>query len=471
MNLLEVSTESKLKELKSFIKICSGWLSAPLFLVFWFADIIYAPHYTYEFLFLRVITVCLCLVVHYRIDKADTAIKAEILGIIYVFANSMAISIMIGLTSLGLSPYYAGLNLITTGIVTFIPWSHVALFIVIAVIYTPIFFMCAYSLMIGSDPSQVIVNGFFMIGTIVVSVVIRFFTQKLRNREISIQYKLAKEIESREKTILKKTEEELKLRTLANQFSPQVVEAIHSGRLTINQSIHISEVCALFVDIVDSTKKITILPINAVETVLKQFIEDVTKVMLKYDITIDKFLGDGILGFCNDPVQYPEFVERTVNAAVEILEVIEFNKDLYAGSWQHPLDIRIGISKGFASVGFYGSSYGFRSYTAIGRVINLASRLSDFASPNKIVVSSDIAQLITASDLKIEDLGVHEMKGFQPMRIYQLERHPDSKDYDPNEANICLTCNSVMHIVMDHKGLYDFKCRNCDRENVSPGAC
>src|SRR5690606_16230039 len=147
---------------------------------------------------------------------------------------------------------------------------------------------------------------------------------------------------------------------LSSQFSPQVVEAIKNKKINVSSGVRRAKICAMFIDIVNSTERVTRVDKEKVHNVISQFMDDTIKILLKYDLTIDKFLGDGVLAFSNDPVSYPDFIERTVNAAFEVREKIKDRAEFYENNWLSEFQVKTGIAVGYANVGFYGSERYFR---------------------------------------------------------------------------------------------------------------
>ena len=112
--------------------------------------------------------------------------------------------------------------------------------------------------------------------------------------------------------------------------------------------------------------------------------------LLKYDITVDKFLGDGVLGFSNAPIAHKDYVERVITAATEILHRLEMREEDYSAVWGEKLKVTIGIAVGRANIGFYGSDDSVKSYTALGPVVNLASRLCGHGHPDQIITHQEV---------------------------------------------------------------------------------
>ena len=149
-----------------------------------------------------------------------------------------------------------------------------------------------------------------------------------------------------------------------------------------------------------------------IHQVISKFMEDVMQAMLEFDVTIDKFLGDGVLGFSNNPVAHEDYIERVVDAAFAIRNRIEQHQEFYNKYWQGEFSVRIGIAAGEADVGFYGIEQAFRSYTAIGPVINLASRLSGIGENNQVHVCEAVKKSLTCDQFYFNRV-VAGLKGFE----------------------------------------------------------
>ncbi len=450
------------REIQEFVMICSSFLSLPLYLCFWFADLLYAPNYKWEFLALRSIMIPVCLLVNFSIKRTTTHPQAQIIALLFTFANSFIITIMVFLAEGAMSPYYAGLNLVAAGVMTCIPWSVPFLLTAIVGIYGPFYIGSLLYFDTLYDPSLFGVHSFFNMSTLIIAMVIRYFTEKLREKELNSRMELNNEISSREKIIQEKTAEALKLGMLTKQFSPQVVHAIKHGQLNILKSVHRAHICAIFIDIVNSTDRVIRIDKDDVNKVISMFIDDAMKTLLKYDITIDKFLGDGILAFSNDPIPYDDYVERVLDAALEIRSRIHARKDEYLEYWLNEFQVRIGISIGYANVGFYGGDEYFKSYTAIGRVINLASRICGAAQPNQILIDSDTARVLAESTYQLDSAGQFKLKGFEA-DIFKLHAVMDGSklNYSDSDIELCPQGHGVLHLDTDESGIYVLKCRTC----------
>ena len=461
--LEQLRSEELFREVRTMLSIVCHKMAMPLYMAFWLCDLLYAPQFKWLFLIFRLFILLICNTVYRQIRRDISYEKGLKIALSLQFAMSFFITVMVFLTEGPRSPYYAGLNLVCVAMLAFIPWSRFFYFYAVAANYGLYYVGCLVLCHNILDYKSLAISSFFITGTVLISLVIRHFNTDIRAREFLSKIALEEEVASRDKVISEKTRESLKLAQLGSQFSPQVVHSIRSGLVTLEGAIHRSNICAIFIDIVRSTERILRIDQNDIKIVIGMFMEDTMKVLLKYDITIDKFLGDGVLAFSNDPVKHDDYIERTVNAAIEIRERIRGRNDKYLERWLSNFEVRIGLSVGFANVGFYGSEKFFRSYTAIGPVINLASRLCSTAEPNQILIPSDIANKLDRNTFTLLPLGNKVLKGFESDIIKVFEVN-SSSDLTPTADDIfeCPQCKSIMHIDRDKSGIFVFKCRNCN---------
>ncbi|HXH31905.1 MAG TPA: adenylate/guanylate cyclase domain-containing protein [Bacteriovoracaceae bacterium] len=454
--------------IKFIADIACKFYSLPLYFIFWIADLIYAPQLKWQFLLIRMSIIPTLFLGRYFTFKAKSLKSTEIACSFLTMANAIPITVMVLLTGNLSSPYYAGLNLVAIGIGAFFPWSPKFFAINMAITYLPI--LIVGPLFVGiKDLQTFILNGFFMLGTLVIASVIKYINERIYFKEFEGRLKLEDEVQSRGKIIEIKTQEAVQMSHMTKQFSPQVLHAIKSGELDIFKPVHRSEICAIFIDIVNSTERLVRIDRDDLHKVLGMFMEDTMPVLLKYDITIDKFLGDGILAFSNDPMKHSDYIERVLLAATEIISKINDRQDEYYGLWMNDFQLRIGISCGFASVGFYGNENTMRSYTAIGRVMNLASRLCSAAQPNQILTSFEVYSKMKGKleaqtvDFELEDLGVKPLKGFEADKIKTFNvksRFVPHKQVNPG-TGLCPNGHGVLFLETNELGFYELKCRTC----------
>jgi class 3 adenylate cyclase len=133
------------------------------------------------------------------------------------------------------------------------------------------------------------------------------------------------------------------------------------------------------------------------------------ELIFRYEGTLDRYAGDGVMILFNAPIQFADHTRRAVKMAVEMRDSI----GALTQKWRnrgHSLGFGVGIALGYATLGQIGFEQRLE-YAAIGSVTNLASRLCDEAKANQIVVSRRVFGMVEqwAEGRAIDDL---TLKGF-----------------------------------------------------------
>lgn len=454
------------EQIRNNLGIVCNLMAIPLFLLFWFADIILYSDKKWEFLLYRMLIIPFCLLTLHVVRKSQSFERLQQVAFLYFVGLASIINIIIFRIDDLHTPYYAGLNLVTIGGIAFVPLRRKYALLTAMGIYLPYFVTCTLQLARNFNYEPIVANIFFIVSSAIICILIRHFNDRLRNNDIESQTALANELASRERIIIQKTEEATKLHQLSSQFSPQVVKAIKDGHLKIEEGGQVSKICAIFIDIVRSTDKVTTLNHIDIQLSLEKFLDACLTTFLKYDLTIDKFHGDGILAYSNMPIQRQDYIERTCTAALEAVEQIKKDREFYLTHWQGELQVRVGISVGHANVGFYGNKKYFKTFTAIGTPLPYASRLTSAAEPNQILIDEQIHDHLSHLGYVMKNCGVKKLKGFEgeSRQIFELISSPYSV-LSGNDARTCPThTNSVLYLDTNNKGLFVFKCRECGYE-------
>ena len=109
--------------MRAVVTTITATMVLPLYLLFWITDLVYAPEYKWEFLFLRLLVIPMAIIVNILIKKARTLTTAENIGLAYVFALTAIPNVMIYVIADPLTPYYTGMVLVAIGGLGFFPWS------------------------------------------------------------------------------------------------------------------------------------------------------------------------------------------------------------------------------------------------------------------------------------------------------------------------------------------------------------
>ena len=164
----------------------------------------------------------------------------------------------------------------------------------------------------------------------------------------------------------------------------------------------------LFADLHQFTAFSEALPAPDVADVLNAVFERLTEVVFRYEATLDKFTGDGLMAVFGAPLDDADHADRAVAAAVAMrAEVRALNEELDLDA---PLLMRFGINSGTVVAGDIGAP-SRRDYTVIGDTVNVASRLESMvAAPDQIVIGGRTHELLR-SDIECDALGEITVKG------------------------------------------------------------
>lgn len=465
--------EKKYNESKTFLDLF--FFAGPVtYLGFWIADYFQYPEHKYEFLLVR-LSFCALVFVSYLffIRKKSYFVNQMMMSVWSVY-GSVAICYMMYRTVGPSSVYYSGINLVALFSLMFATLNRMFFVSTLVGVYLPYYALCAFNFDSFSNWQTFFVYNIFNVGTIFGIVMTKIRREKDFSALLNAELALEIELKSRELVIIKKTEEATKLHQLSSQFSPQIIKAIRNGQISIDEEVKRSEICAIFIDIVKSTDKVTKLSERDMQLSLARFLDTTLTTFLKYDLTIDKFHGDGVLAFSNMPIARTDFISRTCMAALEAVQAIQDDKPFYMKHWQSELQVRVGISAGHANVGFYGDQKYFKTFTAIGVPLPYASRLTSVAEPNQILIDHRIASTVNEAGFWTEDIGKKYLKGFDDdtNSIFKLISAPQLKINDvvnKSGSSNNQTCpnhpENVMFLDTNDQGHYIFKCRECENDD------
>jgi len=154
--------------------------------------------------------------------------------------------------------------------------------------------------------------------------------------------------------------------------------------------------------------------------VLRDYHAAMGSLVTAHEGTLDRFAGDGILAFFNDPLPIPDPGKRA--ACMTLAMQARFGE--VRTRWHklgYELDLGIGIASGYATVGAFGFE-GRWDYTAIGSVVNLADRLCREAKPGQILIDRRTRAALDDA-FGVESVGPLTLKGYaQPVPAFALLR-------------------------------------------------
>ena len=203
-------------------------------------------------------------------------------------------------------------------------------------------------------------------------------------------------------------------------FSPQLAELILAGGADDPLKSHRREVTVVFLDLRGFTAFAETNEPEEIMGVLREYHAEMGQVILAHEGTLERFAGDGMMVFFNDPVPVSDPAARAVRM------VLEMRKRLagLTATWRKrgfDLGFGAGVAQGFATIGAVGFE-GRWDYGAIGTVTNLAARLCSEAAPGQILVSQKVCGSIEGV-AETEPVGELQLKGFsKPVSAYNVIR-------------------------------------------------
>jgi len=200
-----------------------------------------------------------------------------------------------------------------------------------------------------------------------------------------------------------------RLGRLKRFFSPQLAELIIRGGADDPLKTHRREVTVVFLDLRGFTAFAETAEPEEVMGVLREYHAEMGKLILDHEGTLERFTGDGMMVFFNDPLPVPDAGSRAARMAV----AMQARVSTLTLKWRrlgYDLGLGIGIAKGFATIGGIGFE-GRLDYGAIGTVTNLAARLCGEAKGGEILASARLATELEGV-AETEELAPLTLKGF-----------------------------------------------------------
>ena len=209
-----------------------------------------------------------------------------------------------------------------------------------------------------------------------------------------------------------------RLGRLKGFFSPQLAEAIVTGGGEELLKTHRREISVVFIDLRGFTAFTDRAEPEEVMELLRAYHADMGRIVLAHGGTLERFAGDAIMVFFNDPVPMEAPAEQAVRMALAMRDAFP----PIAAAWKkrgYELGLGCGVAQGYATLGAIGFE-GRWDYAAIGNVTNLAARLCSEAAAGVVLVDRKIIAMVDAL-VESEPVGPLQLKGIaQPVAAFSV---------------------------------------------------
>jgi len=205
---------------------------------------------------------------------------------------------------------------------------------------------------------------------------------------------------------------------LKSFLPPQIAQLVVSaGHESVLES-HRRDVSVVFCDLRGFTAFSELAEPEEVMLVLREYQTKLGVLINKFEGTVERFSGDGLLVVFNDPLPCPDASMRAVQMALEMRDEVAKLSVKWSHSG-HDIGFGVGIAHGYATLGSIGYE-GRLQYSVTGKVANLASRLCDQAKDGQILVDINVFSAVETL-VDVEFAGELALKGFsRPVKAFNV---------------------------------------------------
>ncbi len=281
----------------------------------------------------------------------------------------------------------------------------------------------------------------------------KYFSGHLQFIQITLQYLTI--------MTLKYWREESQKKEIRDAFDKFVSPAVINEMLADPSKLKIGgdkkNLTILFSDIRGFTTLSEKVDVKTLTSFLNEYLGAMTDILQSNQGTLDKYIGDAVMGFWSAPLDVPNHGEMAVKTAKEMIAKLSDLNAEFKVKYDLVIDIGIGIHTGPVSVGNFGSSKVFE-YTVIGDNVNLASRLEGLTKHYgvRILISEATYLELDKSKHKIREIDLVKVKGKnKPVKVFEVI--PEIPSYQ-----------NLLDVLGDYeKGLLSYYARNWDQAIVS----
>ncbi|HEY2991035.1 MAG TPA: adenylate/guanylate cyclase domain-containing protein [Candidatus Binatia bacterium] len=207
---------------------------------------------------------------------------------------------------------------------------------------------------------------------------------------------------------------------LKRSISPQIVEAVLNGEDGELLESHRREITVVFLDLRGFTAFSDVAGPEDALQLLRVYHAEMGRLIFKFKGTIERFAGDGIMVFFNDPIPCPDHRQRAVRMALEMHVCMKpLRSEWLKNGWD--LDLGVGLAAAYAALGNVGFAERM-DYSGVGTVTNLASRLCEKAKGGQILTNQKTLSEIDGF-VDAEPMGELNLRGFaRPVAAFNVTK-------------------------------------------------
>lgn len=222
-----------------------------------------------------------------------------------------------------------------------------------------------------------------------------------------------------EKKVKEQVQEINRYNDLRRYLSPKLTERILSNSDVLGNDPQRKLMTVVFTDIRGFSTFTDSVEPEELFHLLDRYLSEMTKIIHRYDGTLNKIIGDGLLIFFNDPIPLKDHAKRAVLMSIDMQKEVADQRYEWL-RYGKELGVGIGINTGYMTVGNIGSDT-HMDYTVIGNQVNIAARLESYAKAGQILISqrtySHVMDLVEK-----EDIGDINVKGIHnPVTTYNVK--------------------------------------------------
>lgn len=242
-----------------------------------------------------------------------------------------------------------------------------------------------------------------------------------RQELLEANSKIKKQYEQEIKTLKEKN----KIEAIFGKYvSPEIVSRVTDPEKSRELDGIRREIAVFFADIRGFTSFSEKLNPDKVIFILNEFFTEMTEIIHEIGGWVDKYSGDNIMALFGAPLEIPNYSEKAVTAAYEVQKTFRKLKEEWFHIFHIDAGLRIGIATGQTVIGNIGS-FQKVSYTAIGDIVNVASRLETSCPDGNVLMNEACYKQLSDSfkeKYKVSDYKKIELKGkSEPVLTYSMQ--------------------------------------------------